>query len=180
MVLRRKIMKTASMVFIWISIVLNILSAIFLLIITLVYGVLAVTKTYPAENQPPEMITLWGMFTLCIISFFIYLIYGALNLVLCILSLKELNKASPSKERLLVLGILVLIFVNLIAGILMLVYRDKGGVVSDYNANNSQATNTPKDEVQELKNKLDEINTLRAKGVITESEYQRMREKLFK
>lgn len=173
-------MKTAAKVFIWISIVLNILSAIFLLIITLVYGVLAATETYPTDNRPPEMITLWGMFTLCIISFFIYLIYGALSLVLCILSLKELDKTSPSKERLLVLGILVLIFVNLIAGILMLVYRDKVGVDSDYNANNSQATNTPKDEVQELKNKLDEINTLRAKGVITESEYQRMREKLFK
>lgn len=173
-------MKTAAKVFIWISIVLNIISAIFLLILTLVYGVLAAKDSYPTDNRPEVMITLWGMFTLCIMSFFIYLIYGALNLVLCILSLKELNKSSPSKERLLVLGILVLIFVNLIAGILMLVYRDKVGVDSDYNVNNSQATNTSKDEVQELKNRLDEINTLRAKGVITESEYQRMRGKLFK
>lgn len=163
-------MKKASIVFCYIGLFLNVV----LLIANIIFLVNSIAK----EN-------------LIYINDLITIIFSLISIPLCFIVVMKV-KGATSKDKLIVWGVLALIFVNVISGILILCIKEEelkpvenkiigtNGISNVYNATSSKVIENPtakqNADAGDAYTRLMSLKHLFEEGLITEEEYKEKRQ----
>ena len=153
-------MKKVSIIFIYISIVLLSLLITFFFIFALTGIIYYATDPYYNDALN------FGMFLVYMILAIIFCVVG---ITVGVLTLKRL-KVAKTKNEMLSLSILCLIFCNIISGILLLCMEDK-----DFDENFVEAPQG--NSINKLEEKLLKLEKMKNDGLITQEEYVELRKK---